>query len=78
MAEKRIDLNKSVYELSKEYPEIVEILANIGFKDITKAGMINSVGRFMTIPKGALAKKIDIDIVIKSLKEKGFIVYDNN
>lgn len=74
MANKKIDLNKTVNELCKEYPELLEILASIGFKDIVKPGMLSTVGRFMTIPKGVEAKKFDMDMVIKSLKEYGFDV----
>jgi len=74
MEEKQIDLAKSVYELCKEYPELSEILESIGFNDITKPGMLATMGRFMTIPKGAIAKKIDLYFIIKKLKENGFKV----
>ncbi|WP_099469005.1 DUF1858 domain-containing protein [Konateibacter massiliensis] len=70
--EKTLDLNKSVYELTKEYPEIVDILSELGFKDITKPGMLNTAGRFMTIPKGAAMKKIDMALIEKTLSEKGY------
>ena len=33
------------------------ILAEIGFVDILKPGMLNTAGRFMTIPKGAAMRK---------------------
>ena len=49
---KTLDLNKSVYELTQEYPEVVDIMAALGFTDITKKAMLLSVGRVMTIPKG--------------------------
>lgn len=69
---KVIDLNKTVYEIYSSYPEITEILADLGFKDITKPGMLKTAGRFMTIPKGAAMKKIDIEIVKETLENKGF------
>lgn len=72
MGEKQIDLSKSVYELCNQYPELAQILSEIGFKDITKPGMLVSVGRFMTLPKGAIAKKIEIDSIKHSLEEHGF------
>ncbi|MDD7731118.1 MAG: DUF1858 domain-containing protein, partial [Eubacteriales bacterium] len=37
---KYIDLNKSVYDLVKEYPELVEIMDEIGFSEIKKPAMI--------------------------------------
>ena len=69
-----IDLSKSVYELSREYPDLVRVLDEIGFHDITKPGMLASVGRFMTIPKGATAKKIDRNHILEMLYEHGFEV----
>lgn len=72
MSEKQIDLSKSVYELCNQYPELAQILSEIGFKDITKPGMLVSVGRFMTLPKGAIAKKIELDSIKHSLEEHGF------
>lgn len=62
---KKLDLNKTVYELTKEYPELIDIMAGLGFTEVTKKSMLNSVGRIMTIPKGAKMKNISMmDIVI--------------
>ena len=55
---KKIDLTKSVYELTKDYPELIDILAGLGFTEITKKAMLNSVGRLTTISKGAKMKNI--------------------
>jgi hypothetical protein len=67
-----IDLNKTVYELCSDNQAVAEILAEIGFKDITKPGMINTAGRFMTIPKGAKAKGFDIDDIKKEFIKRGY------
>ena len=56
--DKQVDLNKSLYELCSQYPEIVQIMQEIGFKDIANPAMLNTAGRFMTIAKGAAAKEI--------------------
>lgn len=50
---KKLDLNKTVYELTQEYPELIEIMAGLGFTEIIKKPMLHSVGKIMTIPKGA-------------------------
>lgn len=71
---KEIDLNKSVFELCSQYPEAADIMREIGFKDIANPGMLNTVGRFMTIPKGAAAKGIDMGEVKKAFESKGFKV----
>ena len=69
---KVIDINKSVYELCKEYPELQEALAGIGFKDITLPGMINSAGRIMTLAKGSRAKGIPMEKIKEELIQRGF------
>ena len=71
---KQIDLNKTVYDLVKEYPEIKDILSSLGFKDITNPVAIEVMGRVMTIPKGAKVKNISLDSIIKTFEENGFEV----
>lgn len=71
---KIIDFKKSVYELIKEYPEIAEIMKNMGFESITDPLMVSTVGRYMTIPKGALMKKINLEAVVKEFEAKGFTI----
>lgn len=71
---KEIDLSQSVYSLCAEYPELVEVLVKLGFKDITKPGMMQTAGRVMTIPKGASMKKISLQEIEKELLENGFTI----
>jgi hypothetical protein len=74
--EKILDFNKSLLELSKEYPEIVEIMKELGFIQIAMPGMLNTVGRFMTIPKGAASKGISIDKVKEIFESKGYKIVE--
>lgn len=69
---KNIDLNKSVYELAKAYPELIDIMSELGFTEITKKAMLNSIGKLMTIPKGAKMKNISMMDVVTTLLSKGF------
>ena len=71
---KTIDLNKTVYEIYNDIPEITEILMELGFSDIGKPGMLKTVGRFMTIPKGAAMKKISLDTIKDTLIKKGYAI----
>ena len=34
---KKLDLSKSVYELTQEYPELIDIMAELGFSEILKS-----------------------------------------
>ena len=69
---KKIDFNKTVYELAAEYPELVDIMAGLGFTEIAKKPVLNSVGKIMTIPKGAKMKNIPMTDVIAALISNGF------
>lgn len=69
---KKIDLSKPVHDLVKEYPELKNILKNLGFQEITKPAMLNSVGRITTIPKGAKMKGISMMDIVIALKSNGF------
>ncbi len=72
MEKKKLNLNSSVFELCKENPELPEILTGLGFTDITKPGMLQTAGRFMTINKGAVLKKLDLDQIKETLTAKGY------
>jgi len=69
---KTIDLSKSVYELCRDNPEMVGIMKELGFDNIANPAMLNTAGRFMTIPKGAELKKISIEKIKEVLKNKGY------
>lgn len=74
--EKTINFSKTVYELCSSDPEIKNILAQLGFTDITKPGMLGTAGRFMTIPKGAALKKIDLERIKQAFVEKGYKIQE--
>jgi len=76
MDKKRIDLNASVYSLCEAYPEIRDLMAELGFTDILKPGMLQSVGRFMTLPRGAALRKIDLGHIKDKLRERGFVLME--
>ena len=69
---KKLDLNKTVFELTQEYPELVDIMADLGFTEIKKKPMLYSVGKIMTIPKGAKMKNISMIDVVTALISNGF------
>ncbi len=71
---KIIDLNKTVYELVTSYPEIANIMADLGFSEIKKKVILQSVGKLTTIPKGAKMKNIPMDKIITAFKSNGFEV----
>ena len=69
---KKLDLNKTVFELTEQYPELIDIMAKLGFTEITKKPLLHSVGKIMTIPKGAKMKSISMMDVVTTLMANGF------
>ena len=69
---KIIDFSKTVYELANEHPEFVGIMAELGFSEIQKKVMLNSVGKLMTVPKGAKMKKIPMEKIVEAFQANGF------
>ncbi len=69
-----IDLSKTVYELCRDNKDIPGILASVGFRDIVKPGMIETAGRFMTVPKGCQLRKISLDTVRDAFAKNGYVI----
>ena len=69
---KEVDLNKSVYELTEQYPELIEILKEIGFLGVKNPITRNTLGRVTTVPQGCKKMGMGLNQVIQVLKEKGF------
>lgn len=71
---RKIDLHKSVYELTEEHPDLIPILKEIGFLGIINPVVRRTLGKKMTLPKGCEKQGQELSAVIKRLEEKGFIV----
>ena len=73
---KVLDLSQSVYKLVQQYPELTDIMDKLGFHEITKKAMLHSVGKIMTIPKGAAMKHIPMEKILSTLAASGFDIKD--
>ena len=74
--DKILDLDKSVASLVKEYPEVTDIIADLGFTEIKNPAMLASVGRIMNLKKGSQMKKIPMEEIVRAFREKGFEITD--
>ena len=74
MAAKVLDMKKNVHDLATEYPEVIDIMIELGFKDISNPAALNTMGRVMTIPKGSQIKGIDLEAIVTLFEERGFEV----
>ncbi len=71
---KHLDLNKNVYELTEAYPELIEVLKEMGFLGVANPLTRKTLGKVITIPQGCKKLGKDLDEVIKKLEELGFKV----
>ena len=69
---KTLDMKKTLAALVAEYPEVKDIMADLGFKDITSPVALKFMGKVMTIPKGATIKGIPMEKIIATFEAKGF------
>ena len=76
MTKRLINASKNIYELCKEYPEIKDILSDLGFEAIKNPIMFNTMAKVMTIDKASKIKNIDMKNIIKKFEERGFIFGD--
>lgn len=74
MMKQEIDLQSSVYDLCRQYPQLQPLLVSIGFEGLKNAALLQTVGRTMTLTKGAKMMKIPLDEVIEKLTLAGFSV----
>jgi hypothetical protein len=71
---KLIDLKQNVYELTETYPELIEVLKEMGFLGVANPVARKTLGKITTIPQGCKKQGKDLNEVIKKLKELGFQV----
>jgi len=69
---KVLDLSKSIYELSKNDETFVEHMFSLGFDEIVEGMTLQTVGRFMTVKKGAKIKHIPLEDIIDYFAIHGY------
>ncbi|MFP4286665.1 MAG: DUF1858 domain-containing protein [Candidatus Izemoplasmataceae bacterium] len=75
---KKVNPEKTIYTLVKEDAAIIPILVACGFDKITKKGMIETVGRLMTLSQGMTLRKIDQTMVKETFLAHGYIWEENH
>ncbi len=68
----QIDAQKTIFQLVKETPQIIEILTSLGFYDITNPAILHTVGKVMTIKKAIKMKKQDKNKFINVFSNFGY------
>ena len=70
----KIDINKNVYDLVTENPQIKDKLIDLGFKPLSNPIMFNTMAKKMSIKRGA--KMLGIENIKEKLEKAGFEVID--
>ena len=73
---KKIDLSKSLYDLTDEYHELIPILKEMGFLGVANPVTRNTLGRMTTLPQGCEKQGKDLQEVIEVLEKEGYTVID--
>jgi hypothetical protein len=74
MADKIIDLDKTLFDVTAQYPETIDILFALGFMGVKNPVMREGHGRQMTLRTGCGHLGLDLGAVTAALEEKGFTV----
>ena len=69
-----IDLSIPVAEVIEKQPEVLDVLVELGFKTLANPVMRNTVGRVVSIKKGASMNGIDLDKIKQTLELNGYEV----
>ena len=72
----KIDINKNVYDLVTENPQIKDKLIDLGFKPLSNPIMFNTMAKKMSIKRGA--KMLGIENIKEKLEKAGFEVIDGS
>lgn len=76
--QKIIDFSVPIKKLAAEYPDFVQIMYDCGFTRIKIPGLLQTVGRVMTIRLGAQAMKLDLNKIKQAFEDKGYQVIEND
>ena len=69
-----INVNDTILSIIQQNEKLKDILFELGFKEITKPGMLRTVGRFMTLKAGSSMRKIDLNMIKERLEALGYQV----
>lgn len=69
-----INVNETIQSIIAKDERLKDILFDLGFKEIVKPGMLQTVGRFMTLKAGSNMRKIDLIEIKQKLEALGYQV----
>ena len=73
---KTVKLSETVFALTERYPELVDVLKDLGLAGVANPLVRNTVGRTMVLKEGAKKMGIPLKQVIDALQSEGFTIED--
>lgn len=67
-----ISLQDTVYHVITTYPEVREILIDLGFTPLRDDAMLNTAGRMMTIGRAAKQFGLSYETIVNAMEIHGF------
>lgn len=74
MGDKTIDLHRTLFELTEEYPELIDIFFEIGLEGVIHPEMRSTGGKIMPVIEGLKQHGVVLEDAVKTLENKGFSV----
>ncbi len=71
---KEIDLSSTIYNLTEAYPELIDILRELGFYGVARPAVRSTLGRVTTLAQGCEKQGKDLNEVVEKLRKHGFTV----
>lgn len=72
--DKTINLNRTLFDLTEEYPELIDIFAKIGLEGVIHPEMRRTGGKIMPVIEGLKRHGVDLKTAVKMLEDNGFNV----
>ncbi|MGC7872169.1 DUF1858 domain-containing protein [Desulfosporosinus sp. SYSU MS00001] len=69
-----IDLNRTLFDLTEQYPELIQIFLEIGLEGVIHPEMRRTGGKIMPVIEGLKQHGVALEDAVKTLTEKGFNV----
>ena len=67
-----IDPDRTIADLTEQYPDLISVLADIGFAGVRNPATRKSLGRMITLRKGCGIQRKSLDEVAAALLAAGF------
>jgi uncharacterized protein len=71
---KELDLNRTLYDLTEEHPELIAILSEAGLSGASNPVMRKTAGRTVSVIEGIQRHKLSLEDVIQKIEQSGYLV----